>query len=147
MEGDVGLGLVVVVVTDEVAHRVVRQEQPELVVELCRQRLVGRDHQRRPVDAADDVGHGEGLARTRDPQQHLVPAPPLQPSHQFLDGPGLVPLGLEVRHQAKPAGLALLQHVKGITPRAGGVQNGDSCSLDTRAAKLLRSAVADGRHL
>ena len=35
----------------------------ELGAELRRQRLVVRQHQRRPLHALDDVGHGEGLAR------------------------------------------------------------------------------------
>ena len=50
---DVGLGLVVVVVADEVLDRVVREELAELVAELRRQRLVVRDHQRRPLDRLD----------------------------------------------------------------------------------------------
>ena len=44
---DVGLGLVVVVVGDEVLDRVAREERPELVAELGGERLVVRDHQRR----------------------------------------------------------------------------------------------------
>ena len=44
---DVRLGLVVVVVGDEVLDRVVREELAELVAELRRQRLVVGDHERR----------------------------------------------------------------------------------------------------
>ena len=44
---DVRLGLVVVVVGDEVLDRVVREELPELVAELRGERLVVRDHERR----------------------------------------------------------------------------------------------------
>ena len=51
----VGLGLVVVVVGDEVLDRVVREELAELAIELRRQRLVVRQHQRRPLHARDDV--------------------------------------------------------------------------------------------
>ena len=40
--GDVGLGLVVVVVGDEVLDRVLREERLELAVQLGGQRLVGR---------------------------------------------------------------------------------------------------------
>ena len=47
--GNVGLGLVVVVVGDEVADRVFREQALELVVELRGEGLVGRDHQRRAV--------------------------------------------------------------------------------------------------
>ena len=68
---DVGLRLVVVVVRDEVLDRVVREELAELRIELRRQRLVGRDHDRRPPGARDDVGHRERLARARHAQQRL----------------------------------------------------------------------------
>ncbi len=67
----IGLGLVVVVVRDEVFDRVLRKELPELAVELRRQGLVRREHQRRPAEARDDVRHGEGLARAGDTQQRL----------------------------------------------------------------------------
>ena len=45
--GDVGFGLVVVVIADEVADGVVREELLELGVELGGERLVVRHHQRR----------------------------------------------------------------------------------------------------
>ena len=47
---DVGLGLVVVVVADEVVDRVVGEQLLELAVELRREDLVVRDDQRRPLD-------------------------------------------------------------------------------------------------
>ena len=47
LRGHVGLGLVVVVVADEVLDGVVGQELAELVAELGRQRLVVGDDQRR----------------------------------------------------------------------------------------------------
>ena len=68
----VGFGLVVVVVGDEVLDRVVGEEALELAVELRRQRLVGRQDQRRALRRGDDVRHGEGLARAGDAEQHLV---------------------------------------------------------------------------
>ena len=69
---DVGLGLVVVVVADEVLDRVVRQELAELVAELGGQRLVVGDDQRGLLHPLDDVGHGEGLAGAGDAEQRLV---------------------------------------------------------------------------
>ena len=69
---DVGLGLVVVVVGDEVLDRVVREEALELAVELGGQGLVGRQDQRRALRRLDHLGHGEGLARAGDAEQHLV---------------------------------------------------------------------------
>ena len=54
---DVRLGLVVVVVADEVLDRVVGEELLELAVELGRERLVVREHQRRLLDLLDHVRH------------------------------------------------------------------------------------------
>ena len=67
----VGLGLVVVVVADEILDRVLREELAELAVQLRRQRLVGREDDGRPSQARDDVGHREGLARPGDAEQGL----------------------------------------------------------------------------
>ncbi len=87
---DVGLGLVVVVVRDEVAHRVLGEELLELPVELRRQRLVVRDHQRRASPLGDHVGDGERLARPGDPEQDLAPLATTQAVGQRGDGLGLV---------------------------------------------------------
>ncbi len=91
----VGLRLVVVVVGDEVLHRVVREELLELAVELGRQGLVWRQHQGRPLQLLDDVGDGEGLARTGDAQQGHARLAVAQTFHQGSDGGGLVAAGLE----------------------------------------------------
>jgi hypothetical protein len=69
---DVRLRLVVVVVAHEVADRVLREEGPELVVELRRERLVRRDHERRLVHVRDHVRDGERLPAAGDAEQHLV---------------------------------------------------------------------------
>ena len=68
----VGLGLVVVVVADEVLDRVAREELAELAVQLRRQRLVGGEDDGRAAEAGDDVGHREGLAGAGDAEQGLV---------------------------------------------------------------------------
>ena len=60
--GDVCLGLVVVVVRDEILHGVLREELAELRAELGGQGLVVREHQRRALDALYDLGHRIGLA-------------------------------------------------------------------------------------
>ena len=70
--GHVRLGLVVVVVADEVPHGVLREERAELVVELGGERLVRRDDEGRLVHVRDDVRHRERLAAARDAEQHLV---------------------------------------------------------------------------
>ena len=61
----VGLGLVVVVVRDEVLHGVVRKEVHELAVQLRGEGLVVGEHEGGKLDLLDDLGHGEGLAGSR----------------------------------------------------------------------------------
>ena len=92
---NVRLGLVVVVVRDEVLDRVVREELAELGVELRGERLVRREHQRRPAGARDDVGHRERLARAGDAEQRLEREPVGEPFDQLRDRLGLVAGGLE----------------------------------------------------
>ena len=89
---DVGLRLVVVVIGDEILDRVVGKEAPELAVELGGQRLVGREDQRRALGLLDHLGHGEGLARAGDAEQHLDAVVALHALDQFADRGGLVAL-------------------------------------------------------
>ena len=93
--GDVGLRLIVIVVADEILHRVVREELLELAVELGRQRLVGGQDQGGQVELGHDVGDGKGLAGPGDPQEHLVGIPGPHPRQQLPDGLGLVAGGRE----------------------------------------------------
>ena len=97
----VGLGLVVVVIGNEILDRVVREERLHLAVELGRQGLVGGQHQGRALHPFDHVGHGEGLARPGDAEQHLVALATVQPVGQGGDGLGLVAGGDELGHQGE----------------------------------------------
>src|SRR5439155_22551698 len=63
---DVRLRLVVVVVRDEVLHGVVREELLELAVQLRRERLVVREHERGPAGSGDDLGHRDLLPVSGD---------------------------------------------------------------------------------
>ena len=99
---DIGFRLVVVVIGDEIFHRVVGKERLELAVELGGQRLVRRQDQRRALRRLDHLGHGEGLARAGDAEQHLRAVVALDALDQFLDRLRLVALRLEV-------GLAILK--------------------------------------
>jgi hypothetical protein len=99
---DVGFRLVVVVIADEVLDRVLREEALHLAVELGGQGLVGGQDQGRALGGLDDLGHGEGLARAGDAQQHLVVLPALQPGHQLGDGGRLVAGRLVVADQLEP---------------------------------------------
>ena len=68
----VRLGLVVVVVADEVLDRVRREVLPELVAELRGERLVVGDDERRLLDLLDHARHGVRLARGGGAEQRLV---------------------------------------------------------------------------
>ena len=99
--GDIGLGLVVVVVADKVLHRVVGKELLELGAQLGGQRLVMGQHQGGPLDLLNDLRHGEGLARAGDSQQGLLVQPHLDAVGQGVDGLGLVAAGGVFRYHFK----------------------------------------------
>ena len=87
---DVRLGLVVVVVGDEVLDRVRREELAELVAELRGERLVVRDHERRALQLLDDPGHRRRLAGAGGAEQRLVALARLEGARDLLDRPRLV---------------------------------------------------------
>ncbi len=100
--GDIGFGLVVVVVADEILDGVVREEAFHFPVELRGQRFVRRQDQRRPLRLFDQLGHGERLAGAGDAEQHLVALVGLDAGPQVLDGGGLVARRLVFGHDAQP---------------------------------------------
>lgn len=90
---DVRLGLVVVVVRDEVFDRVVRQELAELVGQLGGQRLVRRHHQGGALELLDHPRGGGGLAGAGRAQQDDVLLTGLDALGQVGDGRRWSPLG------------------------------------------------------
>ena len=96
---EVRLGLVVVVVRDEVLDPVLREQLAELARELRGQALVGREHERRALHPLDHLGDRERLPRAGDPEQRLVPLAVLEPLHQGGDRLGLVARGREIGDQ------------------------------------------------
>jgi hypothetical protein len=101
--------LVVVVETDEVFNGVVWEELAQFGAQLRCQRLVVADDKRRSVPLGDDIGDGEGFARTCHANQRLKAIPPPQPFHKLLNGFRLVTFGLKVsdkleaRHSRSPS--------------------------------------------
>ena len=93
---DVRLGLVVVVVRDEVLDSVVGEELAELVRELRGQRLVRREDECRALHLLDGPGDGGALAAAGDAEERLEPIAALDARGELLDGVGLVAGGLEV---------------------------------------------------
>ena len=63
---DIGLRLVVIVVGDKILHGVVREKLLEFRTKLGRQSFIVGQHQRRPLDLLNDLGHGVGLAGAGD---------------------------------------------------------------------------------
>ena len=88
--GDVGLGLVVVVVGDEVLDRVVGEQLAQLVGELGGQRLVGLHHQQRSLHLLGHPRHGRGLAGAGGAEQHDVLHAALDPLGDLRDRRRLV---------------------------------------------------------
>ena len=107
----IGLGLVVVVIADEIFDRVVREEPLHLAIELRRQRFIGRQNQRRALHVLDDMRHGEGLARAGHAEQHLAALVVADTLGEIGDGLGLVAGRPVVRHHLDPAAdAAAAQH-------------------------------------
>ena len=105
-------GLEVVVIADEIFHRVVREESLEFLVELCRKRFVVRQDERRLAHVLDDVCHRESLAGTRHAEQRLELFAAVKSLGQFLDGFRLVARRAVRAHELKVRariGLELLQ--------------------------------------
>ena len=88
--GEIGFGLVVIVVADEVLHGVFGEELLELGGKLGGQGLVVADDQRGPFRPRDDVSHGEGLAAAGNAEQGLVLKAFIQTFHQLIHRLGLV---------------------------------------------------------
>ena len=86
--GDVGLGLVVVVVADEVLDPVVREELAHLLRELRGEALVGGEDQGRTLHLLDRPRDGRRLARTGDAEQRLEAIAAHDALGQLLDGAG-----------------------------------------------------------
>ncbi len=109
---DVGLGLVVVVVGDEVLDGVVGEEGPELVAELGRERLVVGDHERRALHRLDHPRHRHRLAGAGGAEQRLEALAGDDALRHRLDRPRLVCGGredaveLEGRHRTTVATVA-----------------------------------------
>ena len=106
--GDIGVGLgqirlrlVVIVITHKVFDGVVREKLSEFLVELTGQCLVVDQHQRRLLNAGDQVGHHKRLARPGHPQQDLLLGPRAHPGGEFFNRLGLIPPGRELGFQSE----------------------------------------------
>ena len=113
--GDIGLRLIVIVIRNEIFHRVVGEKLLELGAQLGRQGLVMGQDQGGPLHRLDHLGHGEGLAGAGDAQQHLLLQPVLDALRQRGDGLGLVAGGLVFRNDFKSRHSVPLSLLHGVT--------------------------------
>ena len=56
-----------ILLTDEILHRIIREEFLELSVELCSKGFIMGNNEGRLLDFLDDIGHGVSLAGACDP--------------------------------------------------------------------------------
>lgn len=89
----VGLGLIIVIIRNEIFHRIFRKEFLELGVQLGSERLVWSQHQRWPTGAGNHIRHRISLAGARHPEQDLIGQPIGEPFDQQADRLGLVACG------------------------------------------------------
>ena len=88
--GHIGLGLVIVVITDEILDRVLGEKLTELTVQLRRQRFIGRKHNGWLAYLCNHIGHGEGLARASHAQKGLEHLAVVHTFDQLLNGHRLI---------------------------------------------------------
>ena len=81
--GDIRLRLVIIVVGYEIFYRILGKKFAQLGAELCGQRFIVREHQRRALGLLDDVRHGERLARAGNAHQRLLGQTVVDALHQF----------------------------------------------------------------
>ena len=70
--GNIGFGLIVVVIADKKFNGIFRKELFEFAVKLGGQGLVMGDDQGGLLDPLNHIGHGEGLSGPRHAQKDLV---------------------------------------------------------------------------
>ena len=101
---DIGFGLVIIVIADEIMDGVAREEGAELLVELSGQRLIMGQHQRRFAELGDHVAGGKCFAGARGAEQSLTAAAGVKAFDKLGDGFGLIAGGLELAGQLKIRG-------------------------------------------
>ena len=92
--GDVGFGLIVVKVGDEVMDFVLGEELAELGIELGGEGFVVGEDEGGALDVLDEVGHGEGFAGAGHAEQSLLADAGVQAGGELGDGGWLVAGGL-----------------------------------------------------
>src|SRR5437763_3098780 len=96
---DVSLGLVVVVVRNEILDGVFGKEVSELLIELRGERFVVTENERRAIDRFNYFCDRERLSRSGDAEENLMPGSGPNAFDELADGLGLIALRLERRDE------------------------------------------------
>ena len=64
-------GLIIIIIADEILHRIFGEELLQLVIKLCRKGFIVCNDQGWLLDFLNDICHGKGFAGARNPQQSL----------------------------------------------------------------------------
>ena len=96
--GNIRFRLVVVIITDEIFNRVIREKCFEFIVQLGRQGFIGCQDQGRSGHRRDHMGHCEGFTGSGNTQQHMVQMTGLDIVFERLDGAGLITLRFKLRN-------------------------------------------------
>ena len=86
----VGFGLVIIVIADKIAYRVIGEKSFKLIVKLSREGFIMSQYQGWFLYPFDDIGDGKGFPRTCYSQKGLLAWGVAQALHQFIYGLGLI---------------------------------------------------------
>ena len=107
--GNVGLGLIKIVIADEIFYGVFGEEALELVIKLRGEGFIVRQDERRAIGLFDDLGHGKSFSGAGDAEKNLVLVAGLEAAEELVDGRGLIATGLIVAAQLKVHRMVLLR--------------------------------------
>ena len=98
---NVCLGLVIIIIGNEIFHGILREKTPHFGADLCRKRFIRLDDQRRTVALCNDICHGEGFAGAGYAEQHLVSQLCFHPFGKQRNRLRLVACGTQITLQRK----------------------------------------------
>ncbi len=99
--GDVGFGLVVIVIADKIFDGIVGKKAFEFAIELGGQRFVVGEDEGGALQLLDDIGHGKGFTGSGYAEQGLVFIVGTQRFRQLADGIRLIAGGLKFCIESK----------------------------------------------
>jgi hypothetical protein len=102
--------LIVIVIADEIANGIFRQQLAKLIVELSRQGLVRSDHEGGFIDLGDDIRHGKCFARAGNTEKHLAAPIILEIFDELSDRARLVALRFEIRNELELSFVSSADH-------------------------------------